>query len=87
MPDGSYELTGVATDAAAAITAIEVSTNSGDWEPVFPTDGILDSRREDFTFRTEVLAPGEYVFVFAVTDSSGNRGSGKIVVTVPAAGQ
>lgn len=86
-PDGSFELSGVAQDEHSRITAIEVSRNSEDWLPVFPTDGILDSLREPFSHRTEPLEPGEHVFVVAATDSSRNTGSGKVVVTVEAAGQ
>jgi len=80
--DGSYELSGVARDGLSSITAIEVSRNSGDWRPVFPTDGILDSPEEPFSFVTQVLEPGEHVFAFSVTDKARNVGSGKIVVTV-----
>jgi hypothetical protein len=78
--DGSYELSGVTRDDLSAIAGIEVSHNSGDWQPVQPADGILDSPAEGFTFRTEVLKPGEHVFVFAAKDARGNTGSGKVVV-------
>jgi hypothetical protein len=80
--DGSYELTGAAIDDQSPIADIEVSLNSGDWMPVFPTDGILDSPREAFSFRTKVLATGEYVFAFSARDEAGNAGTGKLVVTV-----
>jgi hypothetical protein len=82
QPDGSYVLTGAAEDRLSQLAKIEVSLNAEDWAPVFPTDGILDSPEELFSYSTKVLAPGEQVFVFAATDSSGNTGSAKIVVTV-----
>jgi hypothetical protein len=80
---GSYELTGTALDDFSAIKQIQVSDNAGDWQPVFPVDGILDSPREEFSYQTEALGPGEHVFVFAVTDSNDNTGSGKIIIEVP----
>jgi sugar lactone lactonase YvrE len=81
--DGSYTITGRAVDNLSPIKQIQVSDNSGDWKPVFPDDGILDSPREDFTYTTDKLTPGEHVFVFAVTDGSDNAGSGKVIVEVP----
>ncbi|KPK61718.1 MAG: hypothetical protein AMK73_07910 [Planctomycetes bacterium SM23_32] len=84
LADGAYELTGVAADGHSHLAGIEVSRNSEDWLPVFPTDGILDSTEEPFVYRTDVLEPGEHVFVFAATDSEHNTGSAKIIVRVPA---
>jgi len=80
--DGSYVVTGLARDSYSNIASIELSHNSGDWVPVFPDDGILDASIERFSFRTDVLGPGEHVFVVAATDSAGNTGSDKIVVRV-----
>ena len=81
-PDGSYLITGVARDAYSNISKIQVSRNSGEWKPVFPSDGILDSTEEKFSYRTEVLDEGERVFVFAAADENYNIGSDKIVLTV-----
>jgi len=80
--DGSYAITGTAQDGYSNIKEIQVSHNSGDWQPVFPSDGILDSTRENFAFRTDVLPRGEHVFVFAATDGRGNAGSDRIVIIV-----
>ncbi len=83
--DDAYRISGVARDQHGAITRIEVSHDSGDWMPVFPSDGILDSGEEEFSYTTESLEPGEHVFVFAATDSNENTGSGKVVLRVRAA--
>jgi len=80
--DGSYRLTGTARDDLSPITAIEVSHNSDDWQPVFPADGILDSPEEGFSYVTDVLEPGEHVFAFVAEDTGKNTGSGKLVVDV-----
>lgn len=82
LPDGAYDISGTARDEHSPITKIEVSHNSEDWMPVFPADGILDSPEEAFSYRTEVLEPGEHVFVFVAADANQNAGSGKVVVTV-----
>ncbi len=80
--DKSYVITGVAKDSYSTIKAIQVSRNSEDWEPVFPADGIFDSTAEEFSFRTDSLAQGEHVFVFAATDKAGNLGSEQIIILV-----
>ena len=82
--DGTFELTGTATDEHSRVVRIEVSRNAGDWEPVFPVDGMLDSPEEPFRYVTEVLDAGEHVFVFAATDETEHTGSGKPVVHVDA---
>ena len=71
---------GILQDEFGSIMKIEVSRNSGDWETVFPDDGLLDSPQETFRYATGVLPPGEHVFVFAAADAHENPGSGKIVV-------
>ncbi len=81
--DGSYLIRGTARDELTPISQITVSHNADDWEEVFPADGIMDAIEEEFTYATEVLEPGEHVFVFAAADGNGNPGSGRIVVTVP----
>ncbi len=87
QPDGSYTITGRAVDSFSPIKQLQVSENSDDWLPVFPDDGILDSQQEAFAFATGVLKPGEHVFVFAVTDSNDNTGSGKVIVEVAGPGK
>jgi hypothetical protein len=81
--DGRYVLRGVVRDDGSPVSGIQVSHNSGDWEPVFPADGMFDSGQESFDHRTEVLEAGEHVFVFAATDARGNVGSEKVVLRVP----
>jgi hypothetical protein len=80
--DNSFVITGLAKDSYSNIAAMLVSLDSQDWLPVFPLDGILDATTEEFFYRTEPLAKGEHVLVFAATDDGGNAGSEKIVVVV-----
>ncbi len=81
---GHYIITGVASDRASNISSIQVSHNSGDWQPVFPDDGLFDSGEEPFTFSTSELEEGQHVFVIIAEDAAGNTGSGKIIIDIGA---
>lgn len=80
--EDGYLITGIARDGYSRISSIRVSHDAGDWGPVFPEDGILDSTAEGFTWLAGPLEEGEHVFVFTATDARGNVGSGKALVIV-----
>jgi hypothetical protein len=70
------------------LTEAAFAVNGKKWVPVFPTDGLFDSRTERFRFKTAPLRPGTYVLVLRVRDAAGNVGSGDVVFTVqPRKGQ
>ncbi len=69
-----------AQDAASMLRRAEYSLDAGPWNPVYPEDGILDSRRETFRVAVENLKPGEHLVTLRVTDSAGNPGLGKAVI-------
>jgi len=83
LPDGRHLIMGLARDSFSNIVSIEASHNSGEWQPVFPEDGIFDAAAEQFAFRTGALGKGEHVFVFAATDAAQNTGSQRLVIRVP----
>jgi hypothetical protein len=66
------------------LTAASFAVNGKKWVQVFPTDGLFDSKRATFKFKTEALKPGTYVLVLKVQDAAGNTGSGDVVFTVSA---
>ena len=72
-----------ATDPTSILNQAEVSTDTEQWQTVFPGDGIVDSRSESFTFLSEPLSPGEHVIAFRIYDQSDNVGMGKLVVRIP----
>jgi len=72
-----------ATDQTSTLTQAEVAIDTGEWRPVFPTDGIIDSKSETFSFISGDLTPGEHVVAFRVYDQNDNAGMGKLVVRVP----
>jgi outer membrane protein assembly factor BamB len=71
-----------ATDPLVRLTEASFAVNGKKWANVFPKDGLFDSKREDFRFKTEGLKPGTYVVVLRVRDAAGNVGSGDVVFTV-----
>jgi hypothetical protein len=71
-----------ATDPLVRLTEASFAVNGKKWSPVFPTDGLFDSKSEQFRFKTEALRPGTYVLVLRVRDAAGNVGSGDVVFTV-----
>jgi hypothetical protein len=73
-----------AVDPLVRLTSASFAINGKKWVNVFPTDGLFDSKKETFRFKTQVLKPGTYVLVFRVKDAAGNIGSGDVVFTVHA---
>lgn len=69
-----------ASDDASLLQQAEYSLDAGAWQPVYPDDGILDSRGESFTIRLADLAPGEHLITLRVRDKAGNAGLGKAVI-------
>jgi hypothetical protein len=72
-----------AADQTSTLNQAEVAIDTGDWRPVFPKDGIIDSKSESFSFLSGELASGEHVIAFRVYDQNDNAGMGKLVVRVP----
>jgi hypothetical protein len=72
-----------AADQTSTLTQAEIAIDTGDWRPVFPKDGIIDSKSESFSFLSSDLTSGEHVIAFRVYDQNDNAGMGKLVVRVP----
>jgi len=69
-----------ARDPASMLRRAEYSLDAGPWAPVYPEDGILDSRVETFRVKLEKLKPGEHLVTLRVFDSAGNPGLAKAVI-------
>src|SRR5262249_60029412 len=72
-----------AADQTSTLTQAEIAIDTGDWRPVFPKDGIIDSKSESFSFLSGDLTPGEHVIAFRVYDQNDTAGMGKLVVGIP----
>jgi hypothetical protein len=72
-----------ATDATSTLNQAEVSIDTGDWRPIFPKDGIIDSKTESFSYVSGPLTSGEHVIAFRVYDQNDNVGMQKVIVKIP----
>jgi hypothetical protein len=72
-----------AVDQTSTLNQAEVSVDTGDWQAVFPTDGIIDSKEESFTWLSGELPGGEPVIAFRIYDQNDNAGLAKLVVRIP----
>ena len=70
-------------DGVSGLRRADVSTDGGKWKAVYSTDGIIDSRVEEFRVTTEALDKGEHVVSLRVYDAAGNLGLGKATIKVP----
>jgi hypothetical protein len=69
-----------AVDAASPLKRCEYSLDAGNWVPMEPLDGIIDSAQEKFLLRLDNLAPGEHLIVLRAFDTANNAGLAKVVV-------
>jgi sugar lactone lactonase YvrE len=83
---GSPQITGdsarvifVAADRGSFITRAEYSVNGGDWQAVYPDDGISDGPDERYTVSVPLRA-GEHSITLRVFDATGNIGNARAVV-------
>jgi hypothetical protein len=69
-----------AQDTASPLRRAEWSLDAGPWLAIAPTDGILDSRTEQFRLHVATVPAGEHLLVLRVADSGGNTGLAKVVL-------
>ena len=62
-------------DATGKIKRADVSVNGAPWFPLFPEDGIADSKRERYSVDLTSLGPGEHTVSLRAFDASGNVGT------------
>jgi hypothetical protein len=72
-----------AVDTTSTLNQAEISVDTGEWRPVFPKNGIIDSKSESFSYLSSQLTPGEHVIAFRVYDQNDNVGMQKLIVRIP----
>ena len=72
-----------ASDTTSTLNQAEVSIDTGEWQPIFPKDGIIDSKTESFSYVSSQLTSGEHVIAFRVYDQNDNVGMQKLIVRIP----
>ncbi|NNE98552.1 MAG: hypothetical protein HKN25_05980 [Pyrinomonadaceae bacterium] len=68
------------TEASSLIKRAEYAVNGGAWKTIFADDGISDGPKERYTIRVTIKEPGEYSVTLRVFDTSGNAGTGRMLV-------
>lgn len=63
-----------AEDAYSHIQEVRFLVRPGDWQVIFPEDGICDSRSETFRFTTAIPPDADNLVIVRVKDSHGNMG-------------
>jgi hypothetical protein len=67
---------------AGNIATAEFSIDGGEWNLIFPSDGIADSPLEDYRFLTWELPAGEHLVGIRASDRNGNTGTTKLIVKI-----
>lgn len=70
----SLEVSFVAEDSYSYIEEVKFLVRPGDWQVVFPVDGLCDSRSENFKFKVKVTPGSDNLLLVRVKDSFGNIG-------------
>ena len=65
------------------IATAEFSIDGGEWNLIFPVDGIADSAMEEYKITTAELATGEHLIGIRASDADGNTGTAKLLVKIP----
>jgi hypothetical protein len=73
----------VATDGLVRLTEASIAVDGKKWLPLFPADGLFDSKTETFRFETDALPPGTHVIVARVRNAAGHTGSGEAILALP----
>jgi hypothetical protein len=71
-------LLGKARDSFGPLEALEVSVDGGPFRPIFPDDGLLDTREESFRFDLSGLPPGTHIISVRTSDAAHNVSSNAI---------
>jgi sugar lactone lactonase YvrE len=79
----SLRLSFTVTDTFSIVRDVACSVDAGDWVVLFPADGLADAPSERFDAVLPALPPGEHSIVVRATDSAGNTGAGRVLVTIP----
>jgi sugar lactone lactonase YvrE len=70
-----------ATDSVSSVQSLEFSLDAARWIVAVPTDGVGDSSQEQFRIPMDRLSAGEHTLLLKATDTEGNVGSAKVLVS------
>jgi len=73
-------VSGSLSDAMSPVTELYYSVDGGDWAQAQASDGLLDSREEEFSTVLDSLGAGEHTIGIRAIDGAGNVGTGSILL-------
>jgi hypothetical protein len=76
----NVEVTFRAADATSIIRRAEYQVDGGQWKPLFPIDGIADSKREEFRVAVALADKKPHVVALRAFDANANVGSAQVTV-------
>ena len=71
-----------AVAASGAIARAEYSIDAGEWQLVFPVDGLSDAPKESYFMQLPGLPSGEHTLAVRVTDDFNNSATAKTTINV-----
>ncbi len=71
-----------AVASSGAIARAEFSIDAGEWQLVFPSDGLSDAPRESYFMQLPGLPPGEHTLAVQVADDFNNTATAETTFTV-----
>jgi sugar lactone lactonase YvrE len=77
---GQFEISFRAVDATSIIRRAEYQIDGGQWKSIFPTDGIADSKREDFRVTVTLNDGKSHIIAFRAFDANSNVGSAQAAI-------
>jgi len=74
----SGRLEGRAVDTMGPVSKLEYAIDGAPWKVFFPSDDLLDTADEAFSFTLSALPAGPHIIAVRATDTAGNVGSSEI---------
>ena len=68
------------SDAASFITDLALSIDGGDFQPLAPRDGVLDSPLEEVLHKVTKLLPGAHTLLLRTSDAADNVATTQLVI-------
>ena len=81
LSDRRVTIRAVAEDRTGVIRRAEYQVDGGGWTPIFPVDGLADSRREEFTVVTDLPDRRPHLVAIRVFDANANIAIAQTSVT------
>jgi hypothetical protein len=69
-------------DELTHLVKADYSVDGSTWTPIFPDDGLFDTREEKITLAIPDLKRGVHLLMVRATDSAGNVGTGDALIDV-----